>query len=167
MTDELRYSAKRARTYTRKFDHDEVRRRYVAGEKGVDLAAEFGVSVSAVYKVIQRPNTTSSTPTFIPAIYRCPTCQGPKGKRSELCRQCRSDTRLAPPKLVRHPASRIEVLLASVDAGHIVEFEGDYAVVEFSKTEQNFRWLHFWTGPPLKAANDTMVKVLAYTEVVA
>ena len=40
------------RACVRRFDHEEALRRYEAGERVADLAAEYGVSISAVYRVL-------------------------------------------------------------------------------------------------------------------
>lgn len=43
-----------ARVYVRKFDHDEARRRYAAGESKTALAREYSVSSTAVARVVDR-----------------------------------------------------------------------------------------------------------------
>lgn len=40
------------RVYVRRFDHEEAAKRYAAGERVVDLAAEYGVSITAIYRVV-------------------------------------------------------------------------------------------------------------------
>ena len=45
-------SAKRNRVYPRKFDHDEARARHTGGETLAELAAEYGVSPTAIRRVV-------------------------------------------------------------------------------------------------------------------
>lgn len=45
-------SGKRNRVYVRRFDYEDARRRFGAGESALALAAEYGVSNSRIYQVV-------------------------------------------------------------------------------------------------------------------
>jgi hypothetical protein len=165
MSGELRYSSKRNRTYKRKFDHDEARRRYKAGESMRAIADDMGVTHHAVWRVVHQPDVTSTEPVYQPPRFKCPTCQGPRSKYAELCIECRKDANLAPPQIVRHLTQR-RVILGGVELGRIVRYEGAYAVVEANRSDQQHRWLHFWDSPPLKVSSMSVVDVMPYSELI-
>ena len=48
----LTYVGKNGRVYRRKFDYEEARRRYAAGESQKALAAEYGVSIARMCQVL-------------------------------------------------------------------------------------------------------------------
>lgn len=164
-----RYSLKRARAYERKFDYDECLRRLAKGEKASDLAAEYGVTTSAIYQARRRPNVTTTKPVFDqPTPGKCPTCQGHKAKDSIQCRECNADDRLRPPVLVRRRRQR-SAILASVALGRVVRYKGEWAVVEQARQPaMRARWreLHYWDAPVETVSCTVKVYVAPYTEIV-
>lgn len=93
----------------RKFDHDEARRRYTAGEKASALAAEFGVTSNAVLRIaspgageaFKRASAAFYARNHVPCEVCGKSCLGltitSKAKRCPdgraLCIRCRADER--------------------------------------------------------------------------
>lgn len=98
---------KNGRRYQRKFDHDEARCRWKAGESVTGLAREFGVSVKAIYRVVD-PEVGRLMRERVTRKYAavCENCGGPcisirhpaKRRSSpdgrDLCIRCRSDEKI-------------------------------------------------------------------------
>lgn len=95
----------------RRFDHDEARRRYAAGERVSDLAREYGVTDKAIYLVVSDRCAASHERARANYYARrrvpCEACgkqcldaaaisskrlHNPDGR--SLCRRCRSDEKL-------------------------------------------------------------------------
>src|SRR5262245_33914709 len=98
---EPRYSAKRARAYTRKFDRDEVRKMRADGMTTLAIAEHFGVTRSAIYYALNREDITTTEPQFVPSAHKCERCGGYRSKDAALCKQCRHEMRLTPPVPVK------------------------------------------------------------------
>lgn len=85
------------RVYQRRFDHEEARRRYEAGESGSSLAREYGVSSTAVLTVVSATMEKWRDSTRFKGAERCIRCGAPKSKLSRytmgslLCRSCADD----------------------------------------------------------------------------
>lgn len=165
MSDEVRFSAKRNRTYTRKFNHDEARRRHAAGESTSSIAQDLGVSRYAIYYVIKHPDVSFASPVYTTSLYRCPVCHGSKTREAEMCRECRKDVRLPKTKL-RHRAGIEDVELSSVEFGRVVRYRDEYAVVEPDHWQTHRRWLHYWDSPPECVSERERVDLMSYSEVV-
>lgn len=90
-----------ARGYQRRFDHDEARRRYAAGESVAALAREYGVTESAVYLVVSAKQAASARALHerYRTADRCERCGAVKSlfsrytSGSRLCRSCAMDDR--------------------------------------------------------------------------
>lgn len=99
-------SSLRSRTYERRFDYDEAWRRYQAGERVADLAAEYGVTKHAVWRALSLLRDPVKRSAMREANRRwrtgvCEDCGGPAmrlvgGKAAHnhdgrvLCITCRS-----------------------------------------------------------------------------
>ena len=93
----------RGRVYVRRFDHEEAAQRYAAGERVADLAVEYGVGTSAVYRAVNpesKRRKVESGRRWRTGV--CEVCGGPAmrviaGKAAHnpdgrcLCRGCRAD----------------------------------------------------------------------------
>lgn len=160
-----RYSSKRRRTYQRRVDYDEVRRLVASGRTRKSVAKEFKISRALVYLICRWSDKTFGEPTYVPTELRCPECGGRRSQKSKrLCRECAHAARLVIPKLVRRPA-QYDVVLGGVSLGRIVRYAGRYGVVERGGTDNRWRWVHFWDGPPQRVDCMEVVDVPAYKEV--
>lgn len=89
----------------RKFDHDEARLRYAAGESGTSLAKHYGVHPTAIYRLVT-PGLDERMRRAAREVYYAGTCEvcggsclsirhpakrahSPDGR--ELCARCRGD----------------------------------------------------------------------------
>jgi hypothetical protein len=90
------HSRKRNRAYLRKFDHDEARKRHASGESVAALAREYGVTWSAVQRVVdpitRERAALSSAARFArhgnrSQYWPCPECGG-RARKGHLCRRC-------------------------------------------------------------------------------
>ena len=85
----------RDRLYTRRFDYEDARRRYAAGERVADLAAEYGVTTTAVYHALtpERHNQRLAAN---------------KRRRTGVCEVCGGPAmRFIGAKLARNPDGRL------------------------------------------------------------
>lgn len=89
-------STQRNRVYTRKFDHEEAKRRYEAGESPAALAREYGVTINAVRRVVIPGERARMAATALehhrrkgnPSQYwDCPDC-GARARKGHRCRAC-------------------------------------------------------------------------------
>lgn len=83
-------SEKRNRVYRRKFDHDEALQRHGAGEPIADLARAYGVTYTAVKRVLDpdyRARHGAAHDRF-QASGKCVDCGGPCSRRNERCIAC-------------------------------------------------------------------------------
>lgn len=88
----LIHVGKNGRVYHRKFDHDEAKKRYEAGESVAGMAREFGVHVSAVWQVVS-PRIVESQRRLherLRAAGECERCGGWKNglTQTALCHKC-------------------------------------------------------------------------------
>lgn len=83
-------SGKRNRVYVRKFDHEDARRRFAAGESARSLAAEFGVSGSRIYQVVnpEHGERTARSSAEWMRNGRCERCGEPCSRYFRRCRTC-------------------------------------------------------------------------------
>lgn len=94
------------RVYTRKFDHDEARARYQAGERISDLAKAYGVSTTAVARVVDErvAQRMAEAHERFRLSGRCDVCGGQMSghSRSTGSRRCRRCAALAQATSVRN-----------------------------------------------------------------
>lgn len=90
-------SKKRNRVYQRRFDHEEAAKRHHSGESMMSLAREYGVSVTAIERVVkpgkrERMNFYTRRSTMSGVCIDC----GKTGitKRSSRCMECSSRSRI-------------------------------------------------------------------------
>lgn len=162
---EVRYSRKRARSYKRLFPHEEARRRYKRGESVTAIAQSYGVTRWAVYQSLRKGDVTTREPVFRPMILICPNCGGPKSKDAKQCRPCWDAARLNQPEMVRIAKPPRRVPIGTIDPGRVVEYRGTYGVVEYTKLDQQYRWLHPWEGDPFRLHYNALVQPLSYTRI--
>jgi hypothetical protein len=99
----ITFSAEKNRVYVRKFDHEEAASRHAAGESVASLAAAYGVTKNAIYRVIS-PGWKERELAYNKRwrTGSCEECGGPAmrligGKKKHnpdgrmLCARCRSD----------------------------------------------------------------------------
>ena len=85
----------RNRVYQRKFDHEQAKRRYAAGERIADLAREYGVSPAAVVFAVDARAAARNRNAVAeyhrrgnPSQYwACPEC-GARARKGHHCRAC-------------------------------------------------------------------------------
>lgn len=162
---------RRRRVYERKFDWAEVRRRHAEGESMYSLAKVYGVNRSAIERVMRMPAhliepATDEAQAALQTLTRdqdeCPRCTRAKSKGSELCRDCRNETRLdAEITLVPVPGSPREKL-ADVAIGRV---KHRWGVVMRSGRRPKFVRVDFWDGGPEHVADTTIVAVAPSSQV--
>lgn len=114
----------------RRFDYDAARARHAAGESAKDLAAEFGVTTSAIYRVTQ-PGRIEREVAYNRRwrTGRCEDCGGPAmrlvgGKRGHnidgriLCRACRGKDRCERLRFHHGTGRLLEVRCSSLDCAN-------------------------------------------------
>lgn len=90
---------KNGRIYPRKFDHDEARERYAAGESSSALAREYGVTQTAVWTVVSAKGAKWRDSERLKGAGRCRRCGDPTNAQSVythprskgLCTSCAND----------------------------------------------------------------------------
>jgi len=88
---------KNGRVYPRKFDHEEARARYAAGESSAALAREYGVTTTAVWTVVAEKGAKWRDSTRFKGAGRCERCGAPTNALSRytsgslLCKSCAYD----------------------------------------------------------------------------
>ncbi len=86
------------RVYTRKFDHDEAKRRKEAGESVASLAREYGVTPHAVWMVVSPKSKADNlrAQAKLRAKGRCERCGGWKhgATAAKVCQRCAADLKI-------------------------------------------------------------------------
>lgn len=174
-----RYSVSRfrRRVYERRFDWELAREMHKKGHTFAHIARTLGVDRRGVARVVKLPASRVKSATDEQILgagpgdrIPCPRCMGPMTPKSELCRDCRSETRLQRMTLERVPGTpgNSYVELRDVEPNRIVEVDGSWGVLCRNRPDapSGYRLVDFWEFDAEYVHERTRVRVRPSTRVV-